>query len=728
MNRRFFKGMLCLVFLGVLLNPAFPQREPHPLFEPADPSLFKGYPNLFLGARVTASGQWSDRVPELAVDGKHENNDAYWAAENIPVWLTVDMGESREINTLRVWPYWENGRFYQYKIEGSLDNEEWLVLMDRSQNDRPATAEGEIANFASKQVRYVRFTFTHNSKGNDRGGHLVELEGYRIPPGILESERLRASAWAELDHGLQGSFASVDQRYPRNKAPVVEESKQWSGVAWRGERLNAKILLWSSEVMRQLRLVPGPLVNEEGESLGEDSMRPFFVRYVSAEGRVTPDVLDTIPRLDMAARSTRPVWITIQIPGDAKPGVYQGTLMVEATRDVSLPFDFQVEVLPLNIPSPEKWSFHLDLWQNPFSVARYHKVKPWSPEHFQLLEPYLRLLADAGQKCLTVSIIHQPWGGQTFDPFESMIQWIRSGDGSWAFDYEIFDRYVEFARACGIKPWINCYSMVPWTNKVRYLDEAAGDFQEITAEPGEPAFEELWGAFLPAFATHLEEKGWLGETAIAMDERPLKLMEPTIELVRQKAPELKIALAGSNEPGFKDSIDDWCVYIAPPLDPALARERRERNVPTTFYVCCVPERPNTFTYSPPAEAAWLGLYAAAQDYSGFLRWAYNSWVEEPLLDTKHVTWAAGDCFLVYPGPRSSIRFERLREGIQDYEKIRILRIMATGSERTGIQTALEGLEAALKNLTYDAATKEPASQFVNEVKGALERLSRTFSY
>jgi hypothetical protein len=34
---------------------------------------------------------------------------------------------------------------------------------------------------------------------------------------------------------------------------------------------------------------------------------------------------------------------------------------------------------------------------------------------------------------------------------------------------------------------------------------------------------------------------------------------------------------------------------------------------------------------------------------------------------------AGDCFIVYPGGNSCIRFEKLREGIVDYEKIRILR-------------------------------------------------------
>ena len=57
---------------------------------------------------------------------------------------------------------------------------------------------------------------------------------------------------------------------------------------------------------------------------------------------------------------------------------------------------------------------------------------------------------------------------------------------------------------------------------------------------------------------------------------------------------------------------------------------------------------------------------------GYLRWAFNSWVPEPCLDSRNPKWFSGDTHLVYP-EGSSIRFERLVEGIQAYEKIRLLR-------------------------------------------------------
>ena len=56
-----------------------------------------------------------------------------------------------------------------------------------------------------------------------------------------------------------------------------------------------------------------------------------------------------------------------------------------------------------------------------------------------------------------------------------------------------------------------------------------------------------------------------------------------------------------------------------------------------------------------------------------MRWAFNSWPENPVIDSRYTKWTSGDTYLVYPDARSSVRFERLREGIQDFEKIRILR-------------------------------------------------------
>ncbi|HKH59588.1 MAG TPA: DUF4091 domain-containing protein, partial [Flavitalea sp.] len=117
-----------------------------------------------------------------------------------------------------------------------------------------------------------------------------------------------------------------------------------------------------------------------------------------------------------------------------------------------------------------------------------------------------------------------------------------------------------------------------------------------------------------------------------------------------------------------------------------------------YYVCCNPARPNNFVFSPPVEGRYISWYAAAYGYDGFLRWAYDAWPEDPMRDARHTMWPAGDCFLVYPGGNSSIRFEKLREGIVDFEKIRILRGLAAKSTDSKIKASLKELEEHLRTL------------------------------
>lgn len=98
----------------------------------------------------------------------------------------------------------------------------------------------------------------------------------------------------------------------------------------------------------------------------------------------------------------------------------------------------------------------------PYAVARYYQVPLWSQEHLDAMRPLMKMLANAGQKIITATLTHKPWNGQTEDYFDTMVTWIKRADGTWTFDYTIFDRWVEFMMSVGIDKQINCYSMVPW--------------------------------------------------------------------------------------------------------------------------------------------------------------------------------------------------------------------------------------------------------------------------
>ena len=217
--------------------------------------------------------------------------------------------------------------------------------------------------------------------------------------------------------------------------------------------------------------------------------------------------------------------------------------------------------------------------------------------------------------------------------------------------------------------------MIPWALSFPYYDVATNRMQVLRAAPGDAAYEDMWVAMLKAFSEHLRMKGWFSITTIAMDERPMQAMQRAMAVIRKADPEFKVSLAGNYHPEIEAGIYDYCIALEQgELLPREVMERRKaEGKKTTVYTCCSTHRPNTFTFSVPAEGAWYGFYAAHSGYDGYLRWAYNSWTKDPLHDTRFRSWPAGDTYLVYPHGRSSVRFEKLVEGIQAYEKIRILR-------------------------------------------------------
>lgn len=361
--------------------------------------------------------------------------------------------------------------------------------------------------------------------------------------------------------------------------------------------------------------------------------------------------------------------------------------------------DLKVRVCGETLPPAKDWGFALDLWQHPWAVARTAKAEPFSEAHYAAMKPLWEMLAGAGQKFLTVTLVELPWNHQCYDGYGTMVKYVRGEGGRTAFDWTRFDRYVEFGKACGLGPYIACYTMCPWGYKVSWED-ADGKVQRAEAKPGTAFFREYWEPFLKEFSRHLKEKGWLGQTYIALDERTPEDLRLTAELVRECAPGLKIAMAGDRKPSeFKGiEIDCYSQALQHVTEDFLeeAREREKAGKITTFYVCCWPMKPNTFMGSELDEAFWCGAYAGMKGMSGLLRWAYNSWPADAAADATYGNWMSGDTFLVYPGGEPSMRFLMLKNGIQQAEKMRILRGRGERSAELEALAARYDAKAAMK--------------------------------
>jgi hypothetical protein len=538
--------------------------------------------------------------------------------------------------------------------------------------------------------------------------------------------------WQHAGAGMSASFASTDVRYKKEELPELKSGDLWKAKAWKGEKINGKILLWTTDSVNAIRFRKGDLKSAEGKTIPGENISVRFIRYVMTDsiGRhgmgcgiqsgldssLAEDAIDNVTSLALAANTTQPVWLSIRIPGDAVAGVYNGTIAVEgAGKELSLAYT--VEVLNRTLPAPADWKFHLDLWQNPFSIARVHNVKEWTDEHMEAMKPYMQMLADAGQKVITTSIIHDPWNSQTFDVYKSMVKWVKKKDGTWSYDYSIFDKWVSYMMSLGIDKEINCYSMIPWNLKFYYFDETLGRDTVLVDTPGTAGYAKHWKPMLADFSAHLKQKGWFEKTTIAMDERPMEHMQLALAIIRGADKDFKVSMAGNYHTEIEKDLYDYCVASQFILPDDIMKRRKKDGLITTYYTACPEEYPNVFTFSPPAESAFLGWYAASKGFDGYLRWAYNSWPERPLQDSRFGHWSAGDTYFIYPEGRSSVRFERLIEGIQAYEKVRILmdefRSQNLSSKTEQIQNVLKTFEIANIKSTSAATIVNDANAVLN---------------
>lgn len=470
-------------------------------------------------------------------------------------------------------------------------------------------------------------------------------------------------------------------------------ARSFDVTLWRGETTTAILPDWA-------KAGPAPEGFEVKTGTAREVRyltRPFGTHYATMADRV-----------EWGSKEPGVKVVSISAPAGAKAGVYQAG-------------DVKITVIDRVLPPPEEWKYFLDLWQHPWAVARYFNVEPFSEEHYAAMRPLWELLAGAGAKTLTVTLLDKPWDNQSFDAYRSMIRRVKKPGGEWEFDYSVFDEYVRFGRSCGLGPVISCYTMCPWGYMVSWEDEE-GRPHSACAIPGTPEFRDYWGGFLEDFAAHLKENGWFEDTVVAIDERSPRDVRHIAALIAEKAPGLKLALAGNRPPSQFDGIPvHHASFGLEHLSDALLAEaatRRENGMLTTFYVCCYPDRPNTLCHNELEEAFWLGAYPAFAGLDGFLRWAWNSWPEDPMHDASYTGigggWGAGDTFLVYPDSSPSLRFLELKNGIVAAEKIRILKSQGLFADEIAALAREFDRIRAMAGRTDFAALRRKTMELVNK--------------
>lgn len=404
----------------------------------------------------------------------------------------------------------------------------------------------------------------------------------------------------------------------------------------------------------------------------------------------------------------QPVWVTVHVSSETPAGTYRGSVTLKDTSgtfNVSIPYELKV----WDIVIPAKNSLATAFGLSEGTIARYQNLK--TPEDRRAVwEMYLECFGAHRISLYTPApfdSLKVKWNLNTTPPTVQI-----DGEAFAAEMKRIFAKYHFTNFRCRIE------GLGGGTYESRYAP-AIGKFNNET-----PEYKALMSEYGRQLQKILKDAGLLDAAYAYWFDEP----EPKdYEFVANGFATLKKYMPGiarmlTEEPNdqlndqlekLHGELDIWCP-VSNNFDEEQAAKRMSKNERFWWYVCCGPKAPYcTLFIDHPATELRVWLWQTWQrGIVGNLVWASNYWTSPAAYPDKaqnpyedpmgYVSsgpkgskrfWGNGDGRFVYPPlaaaepglnngkpilekPVSSIRFEMLREGIEDYELLAKLKKLA----------------------------------------------------
>jgi Glycoside hydrolase 123, catalytic domain/Glycoside hydrolase 123 N-terminal domain len=221
--------------------------------------------------------------------------------------------------------------------------------------------------------------------------------------------------------------------------------------------------------------------------------------------------------------ATMPVWISVRVPADAAPGQYQGQLLIKANGlagGVKVPV--KLTVYDWKISDPKDFRVRTIGWLNPEALAKHYNLKLWSDKHFEYMGKSMELMLELGSRHLPLDFSKgYPARANT----DTMVKWIKQADGSYKYDFTLFDKYCDLAASKIGNPFpvrLNIWrgprnggggEKDDYPNStVLVLDPATKKVTELAAPSklGSEEMKKFWKPFMDQLRVRLEKRGWFG--------------------------------------------------------------------------------------------------------------------------------------------------------------------------------------------------------------------------
>jgi len=385
-----------------------------------------------------------------------------------------------------------------------------------------------------------------------------------------------------------------------------------------------------------------------------------------------PDPLLPVASVDvLAGEGAQPFWVDVYAPRGTPPDTYEGHIRID-TRDrgaTTIPMQVRVWDFELPVRHSLKTAFSFSL----SALHQYYHGKGTFDEDTEIPPQVLQRLYDfLLAHRVSPTNIYNPFHRQQFPRREDLPYCVERGldafnvgrlvAGSWDTDegraYRSYVReYVDFLQARG---WVDL-AYVYGPDEIQYR----------------PNYAEL------------KERHREGVRAL-----------------RSVAPGLEVMATTDIDPDLHGWVDLWCP-LAERWDGELARQYAAAGEKSWFYWCIGGSRPALLIDFPAIDPRLIGWLCWKYQVEGFLYYWINMWQGRDPGDGRplfpEAPWefctpaksGNGSGLLIYPGRQmgevySSIRFENIRDGLEDYEYLQRLRELVLQAEEAGVARALTG--------------------------------------
>ena len=297
-------------------------------------------------------------------------------------------------------------------------------------------------------------------------------------------------------------------------------------VGARNGAFAGQVAVSSEKPIRGLKTEVSDLKSATGQSIPKTSVRIRYPRYYLKDTRVGFDALEDsvpaeIPALQLARDTPdkvgiQPVWVTVEVPQEAKGGDYAGTLNVSADGLKPTAVPVQLHVSDWSIPDPRDFNVYFAFIQSPESLSIRYGAPMWSEQHWKLIDQCYQVLGLIGTKDVNVTLVRRTHFGNE----HGVLWFVKKPDGSYEPYLDNVEKYIDIVvKRLGKIPTISFYIIELDNEKRPWITEynpATKELKDGKAPPwGTPQAVAFWKVAFDGIYKILAKRGMEKSLALA---------------------------------------------------------------------------------------------------------------------------------------------------------------------------------------------------------------------